>query len=146
MVERNGDFYCCDHFVDAGHRVGNIRTTPLVELLESTEQRAFGRAKLETLPRYCRRCTVRAMCNGGCPKNRFIETPDGESGLNYLCVGYQRFFAHCGPFLEQVSTLRRQQRVAAAPTPHTETTFRAGRNDPCPCGSGKKFKTCCMRK
>jgi len=23
---------------------------------------------------------------------------------------------------------------------------KVGRNDPCPCGSGKKFKTCCMRK
>jgi len=23
---------------------------------------------------------------------------------------------------------------------------RVGRNDPCPCGSGKKYKMCCMRK
>jgi uncharacterized protein YecA (UPF0149 family) len=23
---------------------------------------------------------------------------------------------------------------------------KLGRNDPCPCGSGKKFKACCMRK
>lgn len=146
VVEQNGDFYCCDHFVDAAHRLGNIRTTPLVELLGSPEQRAFGQAKLETLPRYCRACAVRTMCNGGCPKNRFIKTPDGESGLNFLCAGYQRFFTHCGPFLAQVSALRRQQHVAAVPAPRTKMTFKAGRNDPCPCGSGKKFKTCCLRK
>jgi uncharacterized protein len=143
VVEQNGDFYCCDHFVDVAHRLGNICTTPLVELLESSEQRAFGRLKLETLPPYCRACSVRAMCNGGCPKNRLIETPDGESGLNFLCAGYRQFFTHCGPFLEQVSALRRQQHATAVPAPRAEMTFKAGRNDPCPCGSGKKYKTCC---
>lgn len=24
--------------------------------------------------------------------------------------------------------------------------MRAGRNDPCPCGSGKKYKKCCLAK
>ena len=47
VVERNGDFYSCDHFVDQAHLLGNIRTTPLVDLLESPAQRAFGKAKLE---------------------------------------------------------------------------------------------------
>lgn len=28
-------------------------------------------------------------------------------------------------------------------TPATRTTPKVGRNDPCPCGSGKKFKKCC---
>jgi uncharacterized protein len=109
VVEHNGDFYSCDHFVDVDHHLGNIRETPLVELLESPEQRAFGRAKLETLPRYCQECDVRAMCNGECPKNRFIMTPDGETGLNYLCAGYKRFFAHCQPFVSEVAALWRRQ-------------------------------------
>jgi uncharacterized protein len=109
VVEHNGDFYSCDHFVDVDHHLGNIRETPLVELLESPEQRAFGRAKLETLPRYCQECDVRAMCNGECPKNRFIMTPDGETGLNYLCTGYKRFFAHCQPFVSEVAALWRRQ-------------------------------------
>ena len=104
VVEHNGDFYSCDHFVDAAHRLGNIRETPLVELLESTEQRAFGQAKLEALPQYCRACEVRDMCNGECPKNRFIQTPDGEPGLNYLCAGYRRFFNHCLPWVIEVAT------------------------------------------
>jgi uncharacterized protein len=109
VVEHNGDFYSCDHFVEVKHRLGNIIETPLVELLESEAQRAFGRAKLETLPRYCQECRVRAMCNGECPKNRFLETPDGEPGLNYLCVGYKRFFTYCQPFVLAVAEVWRQQ-------------------------------------
>ncbi len=103
VIEHNGDFFSCDHFVDAEHNPGNIIETPLVELLESPAQRAFGRAKLDTLPRCCQTCEVRAMCNGGCPKNRFIRTPDGETGLNYLCAGYKRFFTHCRPFVGEVA-------------------------------------------
>jgi uncharacterized protein len=94
VVERSGDVYSCDHFVDENHRVGNIRDTPLVGLLESEAQRAFGRAKIDTLPRCCRTCEVRAMCNGGCPKDRFALSRDGEAGLNYLCEAFKSFFAH----------------------------------------------------
>ncbi len=102
VVERNGDFYSCDHFVDETHRLGNILAVPLAELIDNPAQRAFGRAKLETLPRACRACEVLAMCNGECPKNRFALAPDGEPGLNYLCAGYKRFFRHVGPFVEAV--------------------------------------------
>jgi uncharacterized protein len=103
VIEHNGDFYSCDHFVDKKHHLGNIIETPLVELLESPEQRAFGQAKLDSLPRYCQECEVKAMCHGECPKNRFIRTPDGEEGLNYLCTGYKHFFSHCQPFINQVA-------------------------------------------
>ena len=144
VVEHNGDFYCCDHYVDSPHRLGNIRQTPLVELLESPAQRAFGQAKLDTLPRYCLTCEVRAMCNGGCPKDRFIRTPDGEEGLNYLCAGYKTFFNHCLPY-----TLELASPGTASPPParldrHTSTL--ASRNDPCPCGSGRKYKKCCLAR
>jgi uncharacterized protein len=106
VVEYNGDFYSCDHFVNSKHYLGNISELSLSELLDSTRQKAFGEAKLLTLPRYCRECEVRNMCNGGCPKNRFINTPDGESGLNYLCEGYKRFFTHCRPFVEAIRITR----------------------------------------
>lgn len=108
VVEHNGDFYPCDHYVDAEHLIGNIRETHLGELLESEPQIAFGRAKQDYLPRYCRLCDLRGMCNDGCPKNRFINTPDGEPGLNYLCEGYKKFFNHCRPFISQVSALWRK--------------------------------------
>jgi len=115
VVEHNGDFYSCDHFVDSEHRLGNIKEKSLVELLESPAQRAFGKAKLETLPRQCRECEVRAMCNGACPKDRFLKTPDGEPGLNYLCTGYKRFFIHCQPFVSMVATQWREQNLNLNP-------------------------------
>jgi len=149
-IEHNGDFFSCDHFVDAEHCLGNIREIPLVDLLESSAQRAFGQAKLDTLPRYCRDCEVRSMCNGGCPKNRFLITPDGESGLNYLCAGYKRFFTHCKPFVSEVAAQWRRQSleqgILVTQAAGAWTNRTPGRNDPCPCGSGKKYKICCMRK
>jgi uncharacterized protein len=102
VVEHNGDFYSCDHFVDSGHRLGNLNDHPLEYFLDSQEQKEFGKAKLITLPKYCIECEVRSMCNGECPKNRFIKTPYGESGLNYLCSGYKYFFNHCKPFIEAI--------------------------------------------
>lgn len=93
-IEHNGDVYSCDHFVEPDHLLGNINQTHVVELVASPKQRAFGRAKLDTLPRYCRDCEVRFACHGECPRNRFIRTPDGENGLNYLCEGYKAFFGH----------------------------------------------------
>lgn len=103
VLEHNGDFYACDHYVDADHHMGNIREVAMVSLLDSPEQKAFGQKKLDTLPRYCRECSVRDMCNGECPKNRFIKTPDEEEGLNYLCAGYRYFFNHCRPFVQAVA-------------------------------------------
>ena len=109
VVESNGDFYCCDHFVDAEHRVGNIRDTPLIDLLENPVQKAFGLAKLEKMPHFCRACDVRVMCNGECPKNRFLRTQDGEPGLNYLCPGYKMFFTRVKPFVAEVAAEWRRQ-------------------------------------
>ncbi len=96
-IEHTGDLYSCDHFVEPRHLLGNVQNTPLVQLVGSREQAAFGEAKRDTLPRYCQACEVRFVCNGGCPKNRILETPDGEPGLNYLCEGYRRFFNHVDP-------------------------------------------------
>ena len=150
VIEHNGDFFSCDHFVDAEHCLGNIRETPLVDLLESPAQRAFGQAKLETLPRYCRECEVRAMCNGGCPKNRFLQTLDGEAGLNYLCAGYKLFFTYCQPFVAELSALWRRQpierQMPRVQATGARTSPKTGRNDPCPCDSDKKYKNCCMGK
>ncbi len=148
VVEHNGDFYSCDHFVDVEHCLGNIQDTSLVELLESPAQRAFGNAKLDTLPRYCQECEVRIMCNGECPKNRFLQTPHGEAGLNYLCAGYKRFFAHCQPFVSEVAGQWDQQilkqQMPSAQAANAQTSLKPGRNDPCPCGSGLKYKKCCL--
>jgi len=115
-LEHNGDLYACDHFVDPAHHLGNIQKTPLVELLESPAQRAFGQAKADTLPGYCLDCEVRFMCNGGCPKDRILRAPDGEAGLNYLCAGYKRFFTYCRPFFEDLAALCRMRDEITAKT------------------------------
>jgi uncharacterized protein len=144
--------------VNPEHLLGNISRTPLVELLESPAQRAFGQAKLETLPDYCRACDVRAMCNGGCPKNRFSRTPEGQTGLNYLCAGYKLFFKHCRPFITEVAAQWRRQQLEEQVTLSLNTSGSSlkggafgdgtepGRNEPCPCGSGLKYKKCCLGK
>lgn len=103
VIERNGDFFSCDHYVDKDHLIGNIREKSINDLLNNRKQLIFGQAKLNTLPAYCINCMVRDMCNGECPKNRFILSPDGEPGLNYLCDGYRYFFNHCKPFVEAIS-------------------------------------------
>jgi uncharacterized protein len=110
VVEHNGDFYSCDHYVSSDYLLGNIMDQSLTYFLDSEKQKAFGMIKSQTLPRYCIKCDVRPMCNGECPKNRFVTTPDGEAGLNYLCSGYKYFFNHCRPFLEVLATVWKNQK------------------------------------
>lgn len=107
-LEHNGDLYSCDHFVEPKHLLGNIRFVHMLELVNSEQQRAFGNAKRDSLPRYCRECRVQFACHGECPKNRFMFTPDGQPGLNYLCAGYKAFFEHVdGPMRIMADLLRR---------------------------------------
>ena len=154
-IEHNGDLFACDHYVEPEYKLGNIHELPIIELASSEKQQAFGAAKETTLPQYCRDCEVRFVCNGECPKNRFIDTPDGESGLNYLCAGYRKFFNHIDPVMKLMAEELRNQRPAAnvmrmlreprrtKPARTPVTVGSAKRNDPCPCGSGRKFKKCC---
>jgi len=112
-LEHNGDLYSCDHYVEPKFLLGNIKDQHLVQLVASDQQRQFGNAKRDTLPRYCRECEVRFACNGECPRNRFITTPDGESGLNYLCSGYKAFFKHIDRPMKVMTGLLRHGREAA---------------------------------
>jgi len=111
-LEHNGDLYSCDHFVEPNYRLGNIRETPMLDLVASERQRRFGRDKQDTLPRYCRECDVRFACHGGCPKDRFIRTPDGEAGLNYLCAGYKLYYHHVDRAMRVMAELLRRGRYA----------------------------------
>jgi uncharacterized protein len=149
-LEHNGDLYSCDHFVEPKYLLGNIHTDSLARLVGSEQQRKFGNDKRDTLPRYCRECEVRFACHGECPKNRFIETPDGEPGLNYLCAGYKAFFRHVDRPMRIMAELLRHDRapaevmqlVSAEEARLKSAMTGTGRNDPCPCGSGLKFKRC----
>jgi uncharacterized protein len=149
-LEHNGDLYSCDHFVDPNHLLGNILETPLAELMGSEKQRKFGRDKQDTLPQYCRDCRWLFTCNCECPKNRVSQTPDGEPGLNHLCEGLKAFFEHTEQPMQLMAQLLQRGRAApdimqimAEAEKQMEARFaKAGRNDPCPCGSGQKFKRC----
>ncbi len=104
-IEHNGDIFSCDHYVYPRYKLGNLMATPLADLVDSPQQQAFGMAKSKSLPRMCRECPVRFACHGECPKHRFLTTPDGERGLNYLCAGYKKFFTHIDPAMRTMGTL-----------------------------------------
>jgi uncharacterized protein len=149
-MEHNGDVYSCDHFVEPTYKLGNLKQRPLLAMVNSQQQYQFGQAKRDTLPRYCRECPVLFVCNGGCPKDRILSTPDGEPGLNYLCEGYKAFFTHIDrPMRRMAEELQAERSPAnimyflAQEEQELQRRFaQAGRNDPCPCGSGHKFKKC----
>jgi len=113
VLEHNGDVYACDHFVDPLHKLGNICEQTLAECVASPRQRQFGRDKLALLPQYCRRCPVRFACQGGCPKDRVLATPDGEPGLNYLCEGLRSFFTHIDRPMRMMAKLLHEKRSPA---------------------------------
>ena len=142
-LEHTGDLYSCDHFVEPRYKLGNIKEHHMLDLVASQQQRQFGLDKRDTLPRYCLECDVRFACHGGCPKDRFITTPDGEPGLNYLCAGYKDFFHHIDrPMRFMTEQLRRGGAPAEIMQLYAAEDARRGRNDPCTCGSGRKWKHC----
>ena len=112
-LEHNGDLFSCDHYVYPKYRLGNIMNGSLGDMVCSNAQQKFGNLKSEALPKFCRVCDVRFACNGECPKHRFIETPDGEDGLNYLCHAYKKFFLHVDPFMKQMASLLHARRAPA---------------------------------
>jgi uncharacterized protein len=149
-LEHNGDLYSCDHFVEPEYLIGNIGDTEMGDLVASTRQHAFGMDKRDALPQFCLDCDVRFACHGECPKNRFIDTPDGEPGLNYLCAGFKDFFHHADEPIRIIAESLQSGREAAAVMrviatrdAEFDTAVRtAGRNGKCPCGSGDKTKRC----
>jgi uncharacterized protein len=148
-VEHNGDVYSCDHYVYPTHRIGHLVRDGLANVVDAPFQLKFGRDKRDALPEDCLECDVRFACNGECPKHRFARARDGSLALNYLCAGYKRFFHHVDPYMrfmaDELAAERPPANVMrwAAEQDAAAALACAGRNDPCPCGSGKKVKKCC---
>lgn len=142
-LEHNGDLYACDHFVEPRFKLGNIHEAHMLALLDSPAQRRFGLAKHDTLTGQCQSCDVRNWCNGGCPKDRFVLSRDGEPGHNYLCAGLFKFFQHVGPTVGVMARLLRENRAPAdIMASIAELDARHGPHWPCACGSGKEFRFC----
>lgn len=112
-MEHDGGIYSCDHYVYPSYFLGNIMEKSLKEMIFSPAQVKFGNDKCDALPAYCRKCEFLFVCNGECPKHRFIQTPDGEPGLNYLCEGYKKFFRHIDPKMRTMAALVQSGRPAA---------------------------------
>ena len=150
VLEHNGDLYSCDHYVYPENRLGNISELSLESAMGSPQQLRFGRDKLDRLPRCCHECPVRFACNGECPKHRFVPAPDGGERLNYLCPAYKLFFSRIDPYMKFMAAELQQDRPPANVMAwvRDRDLFASGkkatrRNDPCPCGSGLKYKRCC---
>ena len=142
-IEHTGDLYSCDHFVEPAFKLGNIKDTHMIELIASPQQRKFGLDKRDTLPLFCRECDVRFACHGGCPKDRFTDDPYGEPGLNYQCPSFKAFFHHIdGPMRRMSQLLRAGRAPSELVHEYAAEDARRGRNDPCTCGSGRKWKHC----
>jgi uncharacterized protein len=142
-LEHTGDLYSCDHFVEPRYKLGNIKEHHLLELVASQQQRQFGLDKRDTLPKFCLECDVRFACHGGCPKDRFIVTPDGEPGLNYLCASFKDFFHHVDRPMQLMGGLLARNRAPSEIVQlYASQDARRGRNHPCTCGSGRKWKHC----
>ena len=158
-IEHNGDIFSCDHFTFSEYRLGNLHEADLASLVDGAQQKAFGESKRDNLPRRCLDCEYLELCNGGCPKDRLAQPPDGEPGLNHLCPGYRLFFRHASPTLLKMAKCLHCGRPAAdyrlidrktteepVPPASSPNSAQLGRNDPCPCGSGQKYKKCCLRR
>ena len=142
-MEHNGDVYSCDHFVEPAYLLGNIAKHHLIDLVGSERQQRFGLDKRDALPRYCLDCDVRFACHGGCPKDRFTTTPDGQPGLNYLCPSFKLFFHHVREPMRLMAVLLAQDRAPSEIRHiYAARDARRSRNDPCTCGSGRKWKHC----
>jgi uncharacterized protein len=142
-LEHTGDLYSCDHFVEPRYKLGNIKEHRMLDLVSSQQQRQFGLDKRDTLPQFCLECDVRFACHGGCPKDRFISTPNGDPGLNYLCAGFKDFFHHVDePMRFMGDRLRENGAPSEIVQLYAAEDAKRGRNDPCTCGSGRKWKQC----
>ncbi len=148
ILEYNGDLYCCDHFVYPEYKLGNIFQTPIRELVQTPLFLEFKGRKLN-LPRECLDCQWRIFCQGGCPKHRIVMHDD-DYPSNYLCPAYKQIFEHTHEEMRRLAEQVVAENMSQAPLLDMPPAAVApakepGRNDPCPCGSGLKYKHCCMK-
>ncbi len=116
-IEHDGSVYACDHYVYPEYRRGTLQDRSLGSMVFDPAQVRFGYAKSETLPKYCRECEFLTDCWGECPRNRLVRAPDGEAGLNYLCPGLRRFFAHAVPAAKRIARRLERETSAASGRP-----------------------------
>ncbi|MFW6189348.1 MAG: anaerobic sulfatase maturase [Planctomycetota bacterium] len=174
-IEWNGDVYPCDFFVEPRYRMGNVLEDTLEHMLKGPVFREFVDAAeqvpdmcgdcrwLEVCHAGCFRHRQKLgiasqqkpyLCEA---KKRIFDHV--FSTLRELMEKPRRPQLH--RFLNQTAAQvagnggqagrgrggggSARARSPRAPAPSAGRSELPGRNDPCPCGSGKKFKHCCGR-
>jgi len=144
VVEHNGDVYPCDFYVTRALRLGNVMSDGWESLAASPAYRAFGAQKRQW-GAGCEACPFLRLCAGDCLKHRLHAGHPSNTSL--LCEGWKHFYGRTLPAFEALACGIRRDRAAArrgsavAPA----ASGPVGRNDLCPCGSGRKHKHCCGR-
>lgn len=139
VVEYNGDVYPCDFFVENRFKLGNIMENSWEQMMEGKAYQEFG-AQKNQWNRSCSACNYLTLCAGDCLKNRTFAG-NHPSHLSWLCPGWKHFFNHTSHGFDTLSEqLRKDQQPDSGRGPLPP---KPGRNDPCVCGSGVKFKKCC---
>ncbi len=131
VVEYNGDIYPCDFYVKQNFMVGNLQQITLEEAFLSPQVQELAERKASPRPE-CAACAWRNLCQQGCP--RFVL-----QSRHHLCSAYQRFWAYSQAAFQSLAGQLVQPNGG-------QVSAGAGRNAPCPCGSGRKYKQCCGRK
>ncbi len=150
LVEHNGDVYPCDFFVERALCLGNIARDSWAALQASPVYAAFGARKRAWNPA-CDACAFLEVCAGDCLKHRLCANNGDPRRLSRLCPGWKMFYTHTLPRFRALAEAVRREREAAAlaaagpARPVGPGGRLPGRNEPCPCGSGKKTKHCCGR-
>lgn len=140
VVEHNGDVYPCDFFVDPSLKLGNIETAAWEVMSSSCIYEEFGKRKV-LYPDECEECVYLQLCMGDCLKHRIGANGD-MSRKSWLCEGWMMFFKYSIPGFKKLAQSILDQRKMITSSKSAVKKPAAGRNDPCPCGSGKKFKKC----
>lgn len=147
VVEYNGDIYPCDFFVEPDLKLGNVMDTSWQEALESETYRDFGVRKA-AWNAACKTCQWLNVCSADCIKHR-ARGGRGPENLSWLCAGWKKFHAHTEERFGELAEMVRARRAEEDRARRRELVrargldATVGRNDPCPCGSGKKYKKCC---
>jgi len=145
VVEKEGDVYPCDFFVGNDYFLGNIRKSSLQDIRCSERAMAFARIK-GNYSETCRTCRYLDLCYGGCPKDRLCAGRGDFARVTEICDGLKLFYDNSyGRLRELAQSLCTERRWNGRGQTPNKPSRKVGRNDPCPCGSGKKYKHCCMR-
>jgi len=140
-----GDFCSSDRFREVPARVGEHAAAVLVELMvaacdrrdiepEEIEEEDLKRALIDRIARLNLPETARGDVPELCALFLTQLQDEGRLGGGRMLGAYVRALKE--HYLEAASGKKK---------PFVRPGSKIGRNDPCPCGSGKKYKTCCLR-